>query len=81
MMTELEKLRMLLPHWIEHNEEHAGDYARGANVATEAGHPEVAAMIRVAIEKASEANAELQRALDALGGPVAAHGHRHSHAH
>jgi hypothetical protein len=22
-MTEIEKVRALLPHWIEHNEEHA----------------------------------------------------------
>jgi hypothetical protein len=32
-MTNQEKLRALLPHWIEHNTEHAGEFRRWAELA------------------------------------------------
>lgn len=32
-MTEQEKLRALLPHWIEHNTEHASEFRRWAELA------------------------------------------------
>jgi hypothetical protein len=80
-MTEIEKLRVLLPHWIEHNNEHAGDYARWADVAAEAGHADAAEMIRSAIERAQEASADLARALAALGGALSPGEHQHAHDH
>lgn len=79
MMNELDKLRALLPHWIEHNREHAADYVRWAKVAEEAGREAAAGRIRAAIGLVAQANDALQEALDALGGPVSmeTHGHRH----
>jgi len=32
-MTEQEKLRALLPHWIEHNTEHESEFRRWAELA------------------------------------------------
>jgi hypothetical protein len=32
-MDEIEKLRVLLPHWIEHNGEHAGEFREYAGRA------------------------------------------------
>jgi hypothetical protein len=78
-MTEVDKLRVLLPHWIEHNQEHASDYARWADMAAAAGHQDVAEKIRSAIDRVRGASADLQRALDALGGPVVLPGHAHRH--
>ena len=47
-MTDIEKLRVLLPHWIEHNEEHATEFGRWAKTASSAGHGHAADMIRSA---------------------------------
>jgi hypothetical protein len=61
-MTDREKLQALLPHWIEHNAEHAAEFRRWADVATEAG-PEIEA----AATQLEAANAALTIALEKLG--------------
>jgi hypothetical protein len=78
-MNELDKLRALLPHWIEHNQEHAADYVRWAEVADSAGRDKAAGRIRAAIELVAQANDALQEALDGLGGPVSVEAHGHGH--
>jgi hypothetical protein len=32
-MTDIEKLRALLPHWIEHNGEHAAEFSNWSEKA------------------------------------------------
>jgi len=62
---DADKLRFLLPHWIEHGNEHAEEFRTWANKATlskqdilaAAGHYEVAAR-------------SLEAALEKLGGPI-----------
>jgi hypothetical protein len=78
-MTDIEKLRALLPHWIEHNEEHAAEFERWAKVAASAAHGEAAELIRLAANEMGRANAALQHALDELGGPVSVEAHPHTH--
>jgi len=68
-MEETEKLRVLLPHWIEHNGEHAGEFREWAERAGEARNA-----LLDAARLVDEANARLQEALEQLGGPLA---HRH----
>jgi hypothetical protein len=63
-MTDIEKLRALLPHWIEHNGEHAAEFANWAEKAFLAGHEEVAQTIRRAAEEMQQANNTLQLALN-----------------
>jgi hypothetical protein len=72
-MTETDKLRVLLQHWIEHNEEHALEFLRWSDKAGPA-----AAAVRGAADKMKEVNLELSSALDLLGGPSE---HHHSHDH
>lgn len=62
-MSEREKLAILLPHWIEHNEEHAAEFRRWAEQAGPARRDILQAA--AALEKANEA---LRRALALLGG-------------
>ncbi|HUT20413.1 MAG TPA: hypothetical protein VM366_14750 [Anaerolineae bacterium] len=78
-MTDIEKLRALLPHWIEHNEEHAAEFGRWAKTAASAGHGDAADMIRSAAQQMVQANTALQRALGRLGGPVSMETHDHTH--
>jgi acyl-CoA reductase-like NAD-dependent aldehyde dehydrogenase len=78
-MTDIEKLRALLPHWMEHNEEHAVEFAGWAEKASSAGQAEVAQMIRRAAEEMRQANDTLRTALKELGGPTPVEAHSHSH--
>jgi rubrerythrin len=78
-MNEQEKLRVLLSHWIEHNEEHADEFRRWAEKAGDAA-PDVLA----AAERMGEVNQALLAALERLGGAVEngyAGEHANSHEH
>jgi len=63
---ELVKLRILLPHWIEHNEEHAESFRTWAGKAREMGLGEVAQRIEEAVERMEACNEALTAALKAL---------------
>jgi hypothetical protein len=65
-MNEVEKLRVLIPHWIEHNQEHANEFRNWANQAGDA-YPEILS----AADQMIQANASLKAALEKLGGPLA----------
>lgn len=64
-MNEQAKLRILIPHWIEHNEEHAEEFRQWAEHAGDAA-PEVQA----AADAMARANESLTKALEKLGGPA-----------
>jgi hypothetical protein len=71
MASDLEKLRVLLPHWCEHNTEHAAEFRAWAEKAGLAR-----AEILEAAEHLERANEALTAALEKLGGPLPA-GHHH----
>jgi hypothetical protein len=60
-MSELDKLRVLLPHWIEHNAEHAAEFRQWAERAGPAQ-----AMIQEAAASMEQANQFLQQARKAI---------------
>lgn len=78
-MTDMEKLRVLLPHWIEHNEEHATDFLDWADKASLAGRKDVAQLIRRAAQEMRQANDTLHLTLDELGGPMSVDPPSHTH--
>jgi hypothetical protein len=78
-VNDIEKLRVLLPHWLEHNQEHASEFGGWADKAAAAGAEGAAEKIRRAAEAMQDANDALQAALDDLGG--AGHTHHHGHDH
>jgi hypothetical protein len=61
-MNEIEKLRVLIPHWVEHNQEHADEFRRWANAAGEA-----ATNLLAAAEAMQQVNRILESALEKLG--------------
>jgi hypothetical protein len=69
-VNEQEKLRVLIPHWIEHNHEHAEEFRRWADQAGTAS-PELVA----AAEAIGRANDSLTAALEKLGGALPHHHH------
>ena len=72
-MKDTDKLRVLLGHWVEHNEEHAGEFLRWLKKAGPAQDD-----IREAAETMKAVNRHLSAALEKLGGPLE---HPHSHDH
>jgi hypothetical protein len=62
-MTEREKLKAMLPHWIEHNIEHAAQFRLWAGLA-----PEAESDIEVAAARMEAANEALAAAFEKLGG-------------
>jgi ribosomal protein L16/L10AE len=75
-MNDIEKLRVLLPHWIEHNAEHAAEFREWAERVRQAEHGDAAWEVRVAAENLEAANDALEAALEKLGGPLAHHHHK-----
>jgi hypothetical protein len=69
-MNDQEKVRVLLPHWIEHNAEHAAEFRRWAEKVRAAGQEEVAEEIALAAKELEWVNEALSSALEKLGGPA-----------
>lgn len=79
-LTELEKLRVLIPHWIEHSRSHQHEFAKWLDVAKKEGAAETAEAIGKAMEKMAKTDKYLQKALESLGGAAEGH-HHHDHHH
>jgi hypothetical protein len=73
-MNDQEKVRALLPHWIEHNAEHAAEFRRWAEKVRAAGQEEVAEEIALAAKELGQVNEALTAALERLGQQA-----RHAH--
>jgi len=83
-MTDLEKLRVLLPHWINHNGEHGKEFLHWVKLCEDSGHAQLAEALKKAIETTKQVNRDLEHALDLAGGPIEGpglHGHHHHHEH
>jgi len=62
-VDDVEKLRILLPHWMEHNAEHADEFRTWAERARAAGEDRLAEHITAAAEKMEAAKEDLKTAL------------------
>jgi len=65
-MDQIEKLAKLVPHWIEHNEAHAAQFADWSERALEAGLTEVAGRLAEAADALAQANQSLELARGGL---------------
>jgi hypothetical protein len=65
--TTQDKLRVLLPHWIDHNAEHAAEFRLWAEKARATGQEEVAEEIELAAKELGWVNEALTGALERLG--------------
>ena len=66
-MTDLQKLRILLSHWIEHNTGHAAEFREWAVRASAAGQEGTARDIALAADEIEWVNEQLAAALEKLG--------------
>ena len=65
---DITKLRVLIPHWIDHNEEHAASFRRWADKARALGQEETVQQIEKAVERMAACNKALTAALESLEG-------------
>jgi hypothetical protein len=65
-LDDLTRLCVLLPHWIEHNEEHADSFQHWVARAREMGQDEVAQQIEEAMKRMAACNQALNAALQML---------------
>ncbi|OPL14427.1 MAG: hypothetical protein AVO38_02315 [delta proteobacterium ML8_D] len=83
-MTDLEKLRILLPHWVAHNHEHMAEIDRWASLPEISNNVEIKKALQKAITATEKVNEELQHAMDMAGGPIEnpeTHGNQQRHGH
>ncbi len=66
--TDMERLRILLEHWMEHNQEHADTYLQWAEKARISGDAGLSGMLREIAVETKKMNALFEKAKKALGG-------------
>jgi len=64
--SDMEKLEVLLRHWVEHNREHSEEFREWAEKAGALGHTGVHDEMLRAVEQMDRANASLLNALESL---------------
>ncbi len=80
-MENVEKLRVLLQHWIDHNKGHMEEFENWQKLMAEEGKQPVADHITSAVKTMANVNVELEKALQEAGGPKEANGEDHHHHH
>ncbi|GJQ59946.1 MAG: hypothetical protein D8M57_14060 [Candidatus Scalindua sp. AMX11] len=75
------KLQVMLPHWIEHNNNHIAEFKKWeGEVRAESGQ-ELAKLLEKAICDMEEAGKSLSEALEKVGGPLEGESGHHHHHH
>ena len=69
MNGETLRLRRLIEHWAEHNDEHLARFRESAEEAKRLGFTEAAEKLRKASEEAAKVSERLRETLKALGEP------------
>lgn len=80
-MDNVEKLRVMLQHWIEHNKGHMEEFDKWRGTMTDEGRTSLAEHIKKTIELMGSVNTELEKALQETGGAKHDEGHHHHHDH
>ncbi len=80
-MNDLEKLRVVLPHWIEHNLGHGREFAKWGETLSSVGEEEIAWLLKKAESILRDADSVLKEALEKAGGEISGESHHHHHDH
>lgn len=80
-MEQIEKLGVLLQHWIDHNRGHVEEFTKWRDVAAQEGKEGVAKAIEEAMNQMGRVNDHLGKALEEVGGAATETGHHHHHDH
>jgi len=82
-VKDIDKVRVMLPHWIEHNQGHKAEFLKWAEkLVTDT--PQLASLFHRAVADLDKVQTALEEALDRSGGPLedtSHHGHQHHAGH
>ena len=81
IMDNLEKLRILLQHWIDHNGGHVDEFKKWQTIMSAEGQDKIAAFMGEAISQMDKVSETLAVALNTCGGPAESGGEHHHHHH
>ncbi len=73
----IKKLQILLPHWIEHNDNHIAEFRKWEGEAKRESEHDVARLLDKAIDNMEETGKALSKALENIGGPSEENHHHH----
>jgi hypothetical protein len=77
--TGIEKLRILLPHWIDHNNSHIAEFTKWKDIAASEAGEKAVKKIEEAVAAMEKCGVALDEALEELGGALEDHHHHHHH--
>ncbi len=80
-MNDIDKLRVLLPHWIEHNHSHEAEFQKWSDIMKQSDASEIALLVNKAVSCMKDANTALAEALEKIGGPLEDKNDHHHHHH
>jgi len=80
-MESIEKLRVLLRHWIDHNGGHVDEFVKWQKIMAGEKRTATAEALQKAIEQMDAVSATLQSTLDEIGGGGDSSEHHHHHVH
>lgn len=66
----VKKLKVLLPHWIEHNNNHIAEFRKWEGEAKKESEQKVAELLDKAIRDMEETGKSLTKALNIIGGSL-----------
>ncbi len=75
----IKKLQVLLPHWIEHNNNHIAEFRKWEGEARKASGEEVSLLLDKAISDMEKIGKTLSEALGKVGGPLEGGSDHHHH--
>lgn len=78
--TAIDKLQILLPHWIEHNQNHAAEFQKWAASSRAEGAERLAGLLDTAAAHMVATDEILKKAAAEVGSPPS-DGHSHAHHH
>ncbi|OGV65839.1 MAG: hypothetical protein A2498_09870 [Lentisphaerae bacterium RIFOXYC12_FULL_60_16] len=79
--TIIDKLRILLPHWITHNRNHEAEFGKWAALARTEGAENLATLLDKAAAAMVATDTILKQVGQAVGAPGEIQGHAHRHDH
>lgn len=80
-MNNVDKLRIMLQHWMEHNKGHMDEFEKWRGVMSHEGQQNIASRLERTVALMTEVNAQLHEALHELGGADHDHHHGSDHHH
>jgi hypothetical protein len=80
-MDNLEKIQLLLQHWIDHNKGHAEEFGQWQQTMAAEGQKAIADCLHEAIHSLEQIDHLLAKAMESAGGTVKTDHHHHGHSH